>query len=114
MPDGIDPKLARIERHFRRVFEHLDPAELTRGEEWPSHDQEEEELAGEEHEDRFLDYYSPEGLRLALDRYGFFEKLRAKGLGKPLISLHKAHSCHRIGTYREHGTPWPSLVVPRG
>ena len=96
MDPTTDPKLVRIERYYHRLYHQLDPAVLRQDAEgWPGqHDAPVEDQDRCDRSDcRFLDYYSVQGLRNALELYGFLGKIRALGLGEPALSIHR----HRDG-----------------
>jgi len=66
----------RIPLKYRWVYKHLSAMELTGD---CSFDLGLNELFGGKPQSRFLDYYSLEGIRLALKRYGLVAKLRELG-----------------------------------
>jgi len=84
-----DPKLARIEKYFKRIYNHIDTAELRSRDMWPEIVAGAESGVGDESDGLFLDYYSVEGLRLVLLRYGFMDALNRRGIEKPRLSLHR-------------------------
>lgn len=94
-PAPEDVTLAR----YRRIARTFLPEELTGGR---THDEAAAEddwglseddvlgpLAGTRH--RFLDYYTPEGVELALERTGFFDRLRRLGFAQPTLDLDLDH-----------------------
>jgi acetoin utilization deacetylase AcuC-like enzyme len=83
---------------YRRIARGLLPQELTGGRGDAGHEgaagdagwslSEEDvlgPLAGGKH--RFLDYYTPEGVELALERTGLFERLRQLGFAQPTLDF---------------------------
>lgn len=89
-PAPEDVTLAR----YRRIARTLLPQELTGGRQrdetseadWGlSEDDVLGPLAGTRH--RFLDYYTPEGVELALERTGMFDRMRQLGFAQPTIDL---------------------------
>ncbi|HUU02592.1 MAG TPA: hypothetical protein VM425_14205 [Myxococcota bacterium] len=89
MSDTDDLQLARIEKYFKRIYNHIEAAELRRRDSWPEIATDPANGAADESDSLFLDYYSVEGLRLALMRYGFMDALRTRGIEKPRLALHR-------------------------
>jgi hypothetical protein len=109
--DKDESKLRRIERAFRRVFEHLESFELRKHDEiWPQGTGE-VEVAGDTSDCLFLEYYSVEGLRLALENYGFLEAIRQKGLVEPTLSLHRHEQGYDIFRIHAKNTPHPIVEL---
>ncbi len=109
--DQDERKLRRIERAYQRVFDHLSPPELERHDEtWPQ-----QKGIIEKPRDTsdclFLDYYSVEGLRLALESYGFFDQIRRKELGEPKLSIHRHEKGYDIIRIHTERTPHPVVEV---
>ncbi|MBW1810649.1 MAG: hypothetical protein JRJ87_20825 [Deltaproteobacteria bacterium] len=110
MPDEFDLKLSIIEQYYQRVFKHLDPNRLQHHrEDWPVDETNQQIDPGDESDSTFLDYYSVEGLRLALEEYGFLAELRAKGISNPRLSLHRHKEGYDI--FRIHRASSPHLIV---
>jgi hypothetical protein len=84
-----DLQLARIEKYFKKIFSHIEAAELRRRDRWPKIDAPILDGTDDESEGLFLDYYTVEGLRLALTRYGFMDALLTRGIEKPRLALHR-------------------------
>jgi hypothetical protein len=86
-PPNEEMTLARF-RHLARL---LDPVQLTGmgpADEWRLTD--EDIVAGldpYERQDRLLGYYSPHGVELALERYGFLSQIRALGFKEPELAI---------------------------
>lgn len=83
-----DRKLVKIERHYQRIFSHLDPTLLTEESplSWPAED--EPDTAHEfHHADHFLGFYSQRGMEIVFDRYGLRSKLAQRGFSDISISL---------------------------
>jgi acetoin utilization deacetylase AcuC-like enzyme len=85
-------------QRYRRVARRLGPAELTRdgGEAddagWGLTAEDVlADLGGVPRETRFLGYYSPHGIELALERSGFLDRLRALGFLHPTLQLELEH-----------------------
>lgn len=114
--DQEERRIKRIERAYQRVFDHLQPRELEKHDEtWPQ-----QKGVIERERDTsdclFLDYYSVEGVRLALESYGFLDEIRRKGLGEPQISIHrheKGYDIVRVNT-EEASHPIVELVAQLG
>jgi hypothetical protein len=70
--------MTRHARRFRRIARHLTSAEL-RGSSMDALFDERDLSPGPSDEPRFLDFYGEDGLRLALERYGFAREARARG-----------------------------------
>ena len=109
--DKDERKLRRIERAYQRVFDHLNPPELVKHDEtWP-----EEKGIIERDRDTsdclFLDYYSVEGVRLALESYGFLDEIRRKDLGEPKISIHRHEKGYDIVRVHTEETPHPIVEL---
>jgi acetoin utilization deacetylase AcuC-like enzyme len=77
---------SNIEAHFRRVKESLTPSELQKGATELTEADLEELLGRRGTGGLFMDYYSPEGIEIALERYGFLDQLRERGFDKLLLS----------------------------
>jgi len=114
--DSEERRLRRIERAYQQVFAHLAPAELGKQDEaWPEH-KGVLEKPPDTSDTLFLDYYSVEGLRLALESYGFFEEIRRKDLGEPKISVHRHDKGYDIVRVHTEKTEFPvvELVAQTG
>jgi len=76
-------KLEKLGRKFRRVFRSLSAVELRRMSSSYQGSVEEDLLgspSGMKRSELFLNYYSPEGIRTALEEYGILDRLRGGGL----------------------------------
>lgn len=77
---------------YRRLARDFEPHELT-GEprdsnDWGlTEDDITESLGGSHRPRRFLDYYSPQGLELALERAGLLDRVRALGFANPTMEM---------------------------
>ncbi len=71
---------------FRWVYKHLTRAELTSG---SAYDLSFSDLFEEKKEERFLDFYTKNGLKLALKRYGMVNLLRQKGFNEIDVKIGK-------------------------
>jgi len=110
MPDDFDLKLKIIEQYYQRVYKHLDPDRLQHQQKnWPEETTSPLIDPGDESDSEFLDYYSVEGLRLALEEYGFLAKIRAQGISNPRLSLHRHKEGYDI--FRIHRASSPHLIV---
>jgi hypothetical protein len=72
---------------FRRVARALSLSELTHEPEGDSWRLSEEDLMPVRRESRLLGFYSPHGIEVGLERYGLFDRLRAKGFDEPRLDL---------------------------
>jgi len=118
MPDQSleERKVRRIERAYQRVFAHLEPSELRKHDEaWPEH-KGVLQKSSDTSDTLFLDYYSAEGLHLALESYGFYAEVRRKGLGEPKISVHRHEKGYDIVRVHTDQTEFPvvELVAQTG
>lgn len=109
-----DPELRRIERHYLRVFHHLEPTSLRthvpRDVEWP--DPGALASAGKATDqplDTFLGFYGREGLAAALEVYGLFDEVRRHGLGEPSLSFSRFENTYDV--LRIHGSASPHALV---
>lgn len=96
MASETDPKLVRIERYYRQLYQKLDPTELRKDTaDWPEQNGPagDEAVCGDRSDCRFLDFYSVAGLRKALELYGFLGQIRSLQLGEPFLSINR----HRDG-----------------
>lgn len=71
--------VTRFERRFRKVSRSLSRVELMRSSMDQTFVLDDHDLLDKDAGRRFLDFYGDEGLRLALERYGFFQALHARG-----------------------------------
>jgi hypothetical protein len=114
--DSEERRIRRIERAYQLVFAHLEPSELGKHDEtWPEHKGVLEKPL-EKSDTLFLDYYSAEGLHLALESYGFFDEIRRKDLGEPRISVHRHEKGYDIVRVHTEKTEFPvvELVAQTG
>jgi acetoin utilization deacetylase AcuC-like enzyme len=77
---------------YRRLAQDLEPHELTgepqRSNDWGLTDDDlAASLGGPHRPRRFLDYYSPQGLELALERAGLLDRVRALGFAHPTLEV---------------------------
>jgi hypothetical protein len=112
MNQDQDPKLEKIERHYLRIFEHLDPVLLTARaqEEWPRARAVEEEQ-GERTARAFLDFYSQRGLEVVFERYGLTAKLRGLGFRQLDFSLERHPEGYDIFRVHTQGTRHPLVEL---
>ncbi|MCB9555752.1 MAG: histone deacetylase [Deltaproteobacteria bacterium] len=78
-----------IAASFDRTYQHLSPQQLTRQDDVELND-DDGSLAGdlkERSSQRFLGYYTREGIELALERYGFLELVRERGFDELRIAI---------------------------
>lgn len=73
--------MTRYGRRFRKVSRTLSRVELMRSSMDETFALDEQDLLDKDAGRRFLDFYGDEGLRLALERYGFFDALEERGYG---------------------------------
>ena len=71
---------------FRWVYKHLTYAELTSG---CAYELSFSDIFEEKREERFLDFYTKNGIKLALKRYGMVNKLREKGFNEIDVKIGK-------------------------
>ncbi len=71
---------------FRWVYKHLTYAELTSG---CAYELSFGDLFGERSDERFLDFYTKNGIRLVLKRYGIVNLLREKGFNEIDVKIGK-------------------------
>ncbi|MEK7704407.1 MAG: histone deacetylase [Myxococcota bacterium] len=87
LPSTEEVTLARF-RYLRRL---VHPDELTGAQRDNGWSFSEEDVLGDlghaRRETRFLGYYAPQGIELALERYGFLDELRALGFRRPTLEL---------------------------
>ena len=114
--DSEERRIRRIERVYQWVYAHLEPSELIKHDHsWP-----EQKGVLEKSPDTsdtiFLDYYSVEGVRLALESYGFLDVIRKKQLGEPKISIHRHEKGYDIVRVHTEKTEFPivELVAQTG
>ena len=74
----------KIPLKFRWVYKHLTRAELTSG---SAFDLTLGDLLGETREERFLDFYTTHGIKLALKKYGMVNMLREKGFNEIEVKI---------------------------
>jgi len=114
--DSEERRINRIERAYQWVFAHLEPSELIKhDQDWPA-EKGVLEKSPDTSDCLFLDYYSVEGVRLALESYGFLNEIRRKGLGEPQISIHrheKGYDIIRVHTDKTE-PPVVELVAQTG
>lgn len=77
-------------RHYRDLARRLDPAQLTSGPasetDWGLSEEDlTADLGGHARRTRFLDFYTPQGVELALENAGFLERLRHLGFEHPTV-----------------------------
>jgi acetoin utilization deacetylase AcuC-like enzyme len=92
--------------HYRRLARHLHPQELLRGssDDWELTEEEVlGPLTGHRGAGRLLGYYSRDGVELALERYGFLDRLRARGFER--LSLDCGFDDETGQTLRIFGEP---------
>jgi hypothetical protein len=88
----IPPLPARVDSHFQRIADRLSVFELMAA-------RDEDDLdagmrPGEREETRFLNFYSKDGIRLAMDAYGFEERFRELGLVPNEIVITREDAFH--------------------
>jgi len=112
MVESSDHKLERIERHYLRIFEHLDPALLTAGEPegWPQ-DRPEELDQGAQGANSFLGFYSQRGLEVVFERYGLTRRLADLGFDQTTFSLERHPEGHDIFRVHASGTRHPLIEL---
>lgn len=71
--------MTRFARRYRRIGRSLSRVELMRSSMDETFALSQEDLLDRNRGRRFLDYYGDQGLRIALERYGFLDALRARG-----------------------------------
>lgn len=109
--DGLDEEASSVELRYERIFESLDPSELRAD----SSVLDEEALVRDLWENRpgsglFLDYYSGEGARMALERYGVFDLLRDRGF-EPVLSVDLVRpDDHRVRIHDREPVPERLLI----
>ncbi|HOX45161.1 MAG TPA: hypothetical protein PK668_16315 [Myxococcota bacterium] len=112
MSADSDRKLERIERHYLRIFEHLDPGLLTSGQalEWPGgrSDEPERSVQGSP---AFLGYYTQRGLEVVFERYGLMERLHALGFRELEHSLERHPEGYDIFRVFTAGTRHPLIEL---
>lgn len=95
--------MTRYHARFRKIANSLHRVELTRRTEaptWPS--TEDAWFASEPDERRFLDFYSEDGIRLALDRYGVYAALERRGWVEPSIETRAEDNRHLVFVEAAH------------
>jgi hypothetical protein len=108
---GMDSKLAQIEKQYQRIFKHLNPADLTHQEDhWPDKNNLKYDSPSQAKE-LFLEFYSLEGLREALEQYGFLEQIRQKGLMDPKLYLNRDEDEYDFLSIKCINTPHPILEL---
>jgi acetoin utilization deacetylase AcuC-like enzyme len=100
-----------------RIAPTLDPQDLRRSDEPYSFALREEDildaLGPQKHNPYLLDFYTRSGIEFGLERYGFLDKLRAKGFFEPRVSIDtvdRARQIIRIHGQKPEGSP-PHLLV---
>jgi hypothetical protein len=109
-------RIRRIERAYQLVYAHLEPSELIKHEHsWPEK-KGVLEKSPDTSDTLFLDYYGVEGVRLALESYGFLDEIRRKNLGGPKISIHRHEKGYDIVRVHTEKTEFPivELVAQTG
>lgn len=87
--------MTRYRARFRKIANSLHRVELTRSvdtTDWPTI--EDALFSAEPDHRRFLDYYSDDGVRLALERYGVFGALERRGWTEPTIETRAEDNRH--------------------
>jgi acetoin utilization deacetylase AcuC-like enzyme len=84
----IDPtnRPSNIQARYQRIKDSLSPSELKKGVTDIAEEDIEDLVSGRRRNSLFLDYYTEQGLRIALERYGFLGMLRERGFENPLVS----------------------------
>jgi hypothetical protein len=87
-----------VGERYERIARTLDPAELQRddGELSITMDDVLGELAGPPRQRRVLGFYSAYGVELALERYGFFELVRARGFEDLELAIDPSDPDHQV------------------
>lgn len=116
MSNDNDIQLVSIEKYFNKVYNHIEAGDLRRTDSWPESGAHAHAETADDSDCLFLDYYSVEGLRLALERYGFLDALRSRSIGGPRLALHRHPDGYDIlrifGSRSEH--PLVELVAQLG
>jgi hypothetical protein len=112
MSADTDRKLERIERHYLRIFEHLDPSLLTAGHgiDWPGERPEEPERSTQG-SPTFLGYYTLRGMEVVFERYGLMERLRGMGFRTLDYSLERHPDGYDIFRVFAQGTRHPLIEL---
>lgn len=71
--------MTRFARRFRKVGRSLSRVELMRSSMDETFALTQQDLIGADNGRRFLDFYGDQGLRIALEKYGFFDAIRSRG-----------------------------------
>lgn len=109
--DSEERRIRRIERAYQWVFAHLEPSELIKHDHsWPEK-KGVLEKSPDTSDTLFLDYYSVEGVRLALESYGFLDEIRRKKLGEPKISIHRHEKGYDIVRVHTEKTEFPIVEL---
>ena len=77
--------MTRFARRFRKVGRSLSRVELMRSSMDETFALTDIDLLDKDAGRRFLDFYGDEGLRIAFERYGFFDAIRERGYGELFI-----------------------------
>ncbi len=77
-----------IEAQYRRIKEKLTVAELRAGLNPDAEEDLQEMVEGRSSPGLFMGTYTTEGLRVVLERYGFFQLLRERGFEAPQLTTH--------------------------
>ena len=90
--------MTRLARRYRRIAKSLSNAELMRSSMDETFTLTADDLVrpGSDESRRFLDFYGDEGLRLALERYGFFEALAERGYPEVTLETHASSERHTL------------------
>ncbi len=88
--------MTRYGRRFRRVSRSLSRVQLMRSSMDETFTLTDRDLLDKDAGRRFLDFYGDEGLRLALERYGFFEALTKRGWSDFTIDAHAHDAQHSL------------------
>jgi hypothetical protein len=114
--DQEERRIRRIERAYQQVFAHLESSRLKQQDEtWPVQ-KGVLEKSPDTSDTLFLDYYGVEGVRLALESYGFLDEIRRKNLGEPQISIRRHEKGYDIVRVQTEKTEHPvvELVAQAG
>ena len=90
--------MTRLARRYRRIAKSLSNAELMKSSMDETFALNADDLVRPESDGsrRFLDFYGDEGLRLALERYGFFEALAERGYAEVTLETHASSERHTL------------------
>lgn len=88
--------MTRYAAKYRRVARALSRVELMRSSMDATFTLTDAELLDKDGGRRFLDFYGDEGLRLALDRYGFFDAVRRRGWDHFTMHSHAVDERHTL------------------